>query len=406
MSVLTDAAPLLQEAADVGDDLAAVSYDRIPYIERRWLWNGYVPLGSVCIWAAKGETGKGMLFGGVAARTVLGLPFPGEDQETRHEPGQVVWISGPGEDDQFEDLAPRFRAAIAAAVEEFGLDPELAGENGVIRFVHDLSVWRDDSPVTLPADCTRVRAEITKINKRAEQLGEPRVTLVVADSLSAVLSQGYTIDSRQGATKVMVKLGQFARRADVGFPVLHHLTKDGKVAGSAAVLNSVRLAFIIDRAPDNEDVRLITRHKSNISEAQPQRYIITGHGPDVHAVFVEADDARTERVTQAQARAGALAEEAPVPGSLRARMAAAQPRTEGGQFRLIKRVRRAGQTEPDEPVESPPYASRVLARSAADRDAGRVLTWQATRMPGMEMAGYRDPAGNVVTYGVSSRVLA
>lgn len=370
------------------EDLAAVSFDNVPYIPRRWLQPDYLPVGTVSVWAAKGETGKGMLFCASAARTVLGLPFPNEDQAVRREPGCVMWISGPGEDDSYEDLAPRLRAAIARAVAEFGLDPALAEESGAIQLVYDMSVWRDDSPVTLPADCSRVLAEIGKINKKNAEDGKPPVTLVVADSLQALLSQGYTIDSRQGAVRTMVALNLFARRADVAFPVLHHLTKDGKVAGSPAVLNAVRLAFIIERSKDDERIRTIVRHKSNIAASEPLCYVITGYGPAVHAEFVSGEDARAQRVSAATEQGAA-----PDPASRASRLATAGCRhpsrigtaaqcsgcplkagTETGPFRVLRQTRAV-----DGPAENSrvgnTYATRSEARSAAVKDAGTVLNW-------------------------------
>jgi AAA domain len=381
----------LAEAVTAGkaDDLAALDYTHYPVIERRWRWKGYVPVGTPVIYAAAGGTGKGMLFAAVAARTVLGLPFPGEDPDARPAPGRVVWISGPGEDDQFEDLAPRLRAAIAAAVEEFGLDPALASEKGAIRFIHDLSAWPDDEPVTLPADCPRVLAEIGKVNKRAEKCGEPLVAMVVADSLSAVLSPGYTIDSRQGAVRTMVKLGRFARRADVAFPILHHLTKDKKatVAGSAGVLNSIRLAFVIERAADNEDIRVITPHKFNITEVTGQRYRITGGGGLAHAEFVDATDARAERIEAARGAA------VPEPGTLRARVAAAAD--DPGPFRVLRMARTEGSESAPPQRVGTPQATRAQARALADGDAGQVLTWTPRSEQGQEGAGYRRGATSV-----------
>jgi hypothetical protein len=391
MSFTLPADALAEEAEP---ELAALDYTHIPYIPRRW--QGGDPVGSVAVYASAGGMGKGFLHAAYAARTVLGLPFPGEDAGIRRAPGQVVWISGPGEDDQFEDLAPRFRAAIAVAVEAFGLDPELAGEQGAIRYIRDLSAWLDDAPVTLPADCARVLAEIRRINKLAEKRGDPPVTRVVADSLSAVLSPGYTIDSRQGAVRVMVKLGLFARRADVAFPVLHHLTKDGKVAGSAGVLNAVRLAYVIEPAPDDETVRVVTRHKSNITEAPPLRYLIAGETPMTHAAFIDAGDMRAGRLKAAEAETAE-----PEEGSLRARAAAAA--APAGAFRVKRLVHPAGQAAPDAPqAVGGIYAAREDARGGACRDAGRALAWQrSVKEPGMDIAGCVSSDGTRTGYVVA-----
>jgi hypothetical protein len=389
MSLLAE----LAEEPETG--LTAMDYSQIPYIARRWLWDGTIPVGSPVLFAAAGETGKGMLLCAVVARVVLGLPFPGEDQELRRPPQRALWISGVGEDDLFEDLAPRFRAAIAVAVAEFGLDPELATERGAIRLVHDLSEWSDSTPVSLPADCARVLAEVKAI---PETLGGPPVALVVADSLSALLSDGYTIESRQGARRTMAKLSRFARRADVAFAVIHHMTKDGKVAGSPAVLDSLRLAFVIARSKDDEAVRMITRHKSNISAVDPQGYVIAGDGPGVHAAFIDGQDQRAARVSQATSRAVA-SPAAPVPGSTRARMAAAAAPAEAGPFRVLRMFQPVGGRQTSGSLPGP-LATRDAARASAATDAGCVLAWKAGDRPGMEVAVFKRADGARLGYAV------
>lgn len=379
------------EAAE--EELSAIDYSRIPYIARRWLWPGYVPIGAPTIWAAAGETGKGMLFCLVTARVVLGLPFPNEHPEVRRAPARVVWISGDGEDDQFEDLAPRLRAAIAHAVDEFGLDPELAGEGprGAINLVHDLSQWRDGEGVTLPADCPRILTELKAIEKRH---GGPPVGLLVADSLSALLSDRYTIDSRQGARRVNGKLSRFARMADIAVCIIHHLTKDGKVAGSPAVLDSLRLGFVIVRDEANPDNRVITRRKANISAALPQQYTVTGEGPATHAEFVSAADARTERVAKA-ARSDAAGMTSV---GLHERVAdAAGP--VAGPWRVLMQ-----ETSPSGTVLRHPLGQegdREVARSLAANDAGTVLRWelrQGSAVPHMSVAEHTRADGSKVRY--------
>jgi hypothetical protein len=388
-------AELDQEDATAPDDLAAVDYSKIPFIPRRWGWAGYLPYGSVSLWTAAGETGKGMLFCAVAARVVLGLPFPDEDQAVRRAPQRLVWVTGPGEDDQFEDMAPRLQAALAAAAAEFGLDPGHAQQ--ALSLIHDLSEWRDGTPVSLPADCPRVLAEIKRLNAAA---GKPPVAMVVADSLSALLSDGYTIDSRQGARRTMAMLNRFARKADIVFAVIHHLTKDGKVAGSPAVLDSVRLAFKIVRSKEDDSVRLITRHKANISNAVPVRYIITGKGPSVHAEFVGAGDQRAERIDQAREHASPE----PAEGSIRARMAD-QASADPGPFRVLRRVRSPGQAQPDGAWLPGSFDQRDAACKAAEGDAAQVLAWQRDpKTPGFYIAAFRRPDGADVAYGVKRKV--
>jgi hypothetical protein len=377
-------------------------YDSYPVIERRWYWPGYVPVGSPVVIAAKGGTGKGFLLCLIVAYLVLGLPFPGDDQEERRAPVRVLWITGPGEDDPYEDLAPRLRAAIAHAVREFGLDPELAGEGprGAIRLVHNLSRWPGGGLVTIPADCPRIAAVIGEMNRKADKEGTPRVGMVVADSLSALLSEGSSIDFRQRARRVMVDLAEFARAADIAFAILHHLTKDGKVAGSPAVLDSLRVALRIDYSPEDERVRVIIQEKENTGGAPPQRYVLAGIGLSSHAEFADEQEQRAERVVLAEQHSAAgLTPSREVPALGPCTPGAVQPAGEG-PFKVYRLIRRDRCPEERDTLPGT-YATRAEARAAVTADAGAVLAWRdAPALPGVHVAAYAHPDGAERVYGI------
>jgi hypothetical protein len=400
---LTDALATEQPAGVIARRTrVAPGYGSYPVIERRWYWRGYVPVGSPVVIAAKGGTGKGFLLALIVAYLVLGLPFPGDDQEARRDPVRVIWITGPGEDDPYEDLAPRLRAAIAYAVRAFGLDPELAGEGprGAIHLVHNLSRWLDGGLVTIPADCKRLTQVVNMLNREAEEQGTPRVGMVVADSLSALLSDGYSIDYRQRARRVMVELSEFARAADIALAILHHFTKDGKVAGSPAVLDALRVVLRIDRSAEDESVRVIMQEKKNGADEDPQRYVITGTGLAAHAEFVAAADARAERVVSAE-RAGvtSLARPRMMPALPAGEVPALVP-ADPGPFIVLRVVRRDRETDQQSRLAGE-FASREAARAAVTADAGAVLTWKPAPGPGsMHVAAYGHPDGSRRVYAI------
>jgi hypothetical protein len=384
-------------AGDVGpvdaDDLAAVDYSNIPYIPRRWLWPDYIPIGNPALFAAVGGAGKGMLFCAVIARVALGLPFPNEDQAVRRDPGRVVYIAGT-EDDPFEDLAPRLRAAIAVAVAEFGLDPSLSEESGAIRLVHDLSEWKDGSPFEVPGDMGRLLTEVGKLNR----VGGPAVALVVIDPLADLLGENDHITSVRSARMVMRSLKQFARQADVALGVIHHLTKDGKVSGSPAVVDALRLAFMVERTKDDPELRVIKMVKGNIAKGEPQQYTITGAGASAHAVFVNAENARAERVSAAQQ---ATAPGGPAAGSVRARLVTAQAEdSAGGPFRVMRVTREPGEARDTRTWVGAAYARRSEARSAAVRDAGTVLNWERAKGMPNEVAALKRSDGATRGYAI------
>jgi hypothetical protein len=424
------------------DELAAVSYSRIPTILRRWLWPGVLPIGNPALFAGGGSVGKGVLFALVAAHVVLGIPFPGTAQYAELErwresgadapmpelagPGRVIWIAGM-EDDQFEDLAPRLRAAIRYLAQLDRLPAEQADDTrGAIRFVHDLSEWPDGSAFALPVDCDRLAAtvrsldtELTADNRRRDPEDPdapppgPPVRLVIMDPLSELLSdepapsgpggtrQRYTIDSRQGARRTLRPVKAMARKLDISVVIIHHLTQDGKVAGSPAVLDCLRLAFVITRRKDDPSARVITQHKSNISDTPPQQYTTACAYPDTHAAWIAAADERAERVRAASARP------APDQGSLRDRVRAAAGQREPiaaedvaevppGPYGLIKR---AG----DGPAEiiGRGYEDQAGARAAAATDAGTAeLSWHPGDAPGIAVCALRMPTGEPRGYSV------
>lgn len=381
------------EAASVDpEELAALDYTNYPYIPRRWLWRDYIPVGNPVLLAAAGGTGKGLLMCAVTARVVLGLPFPNEDQALRRDPGRVVHIAG-SEDDPFEDLAPRFRAAIAAAVAEFGLDPSLAEESGAIRYVHDLSAWKDDSPFEVPADMGRLLTEVGKLNRLPYETA--KVAMVTMDPLADLLGEHDHITSVRSARRVMRAIKGFARQADIAVAVIHHLTKDGKVSGSPAVVDALRLAYMVERDKDDPEMRVIRPVKANIVKGEPQQYTITGSGASVHAQFVSAQDARTERVSGASARTAPE----PVAGSRSARLAAAKAAdTDGAPFRVVRQTKEGGDKVTARVGTT--YPTRSAAREAAVKDAGAVLNW--TRPDGLQsdLAALGRPDGATRGYAV------
>jgi hypothetical protein len=431
--------------AEWEDELAAVSYSRIPTILRRWLWPGVLPIGNPALFAGGGSVGKGVLFALVAAHVVLGIPFPGTAQYAELErwresgadadmpelagPGRVIWIAGM-EDDQFEDLAPRLRAAIRYLVQLYRLAPELADDTrGAIRFVHDLSEWPDGSAFALPVDCDRLAAtvrsldiELTAANRRRDPEDPdapppgPPVRLVIMDPLSELLSDEpapvthggsagrqlrYTIDSRQGARRTLRPVKAMARKLDISVVIIHHLTQDGKVAGSPAVLDCLRLAFVITRRKDDPSARVITQHKSNISDTPPQQYTTVCGYPDTHAAWIAAADERAERVRAASTRP------APTAGSMRDRVrAAAGQRAPSAAEELAEvppgpygLLRRAGDAPPE--VLGRGYEDQGAARAAAASDAGTAeLSWQPGEAPGIAVCALRLPTGQLRGYSV------
>ncbi len=210
--------------------------------------------------------------------------------------------------------------------------------------------------------------------------------------------QRYTIDSRQGARRTLRPVKAMARRLDISVVIVHHLTQDGKVAGSPAVLDCLRLAFVISARKDDPATRVITQHKSNISDTPPQQYTTACAYPDTHAAWVASADERAARVQAAAARS------APDQGTLRDRVRAAAgqrapvPGDElpPGPYGLLRRM---GDASPE--VMGRAYASQDAARGAAAADAGTDgLAWLPGDKPGVAACAVRTATGELRGYSV------
>lgn len=414
--------------------LASLSFDLIPSEARVWLVPGILAEGEVTVDAGVGETAKSLRNLMFAVRAVLGVAQPGEDHETTREPARALWITSGTEDDPMRDLAPRFAVAIAACAAEFGLDPEQA--RSALRYVHNLSEWAEGGPVHITeAGLADIRAEVDALNQldadnrppdHPEYAGPgPQVRLIVFDPLDALLGPDQTINTRTGARLVMTGLSRFARGTGAAVSVIHHVIASGnKIAGSPAVTNSVRLAFI--SAPDkaNKQVICMRKVKANIAAPADVRYVVAtlpadaaeaaGVAASAFVAFLGdqaaargAGDTLRERVTAAHQSD---------PGSLRARVRAAagqlaEPGQDaevpaggpqdapGGPVRLLRRELPPGGEVGPMVVVGRSWPTAQAARDQAARDAGQVLTWK-TGSAGRETAAVKLPTGAVLGYTI------
>jgi hypothetical protein len=407
--------------------LDSLSFDGIPSdVRRTWVVPGVLALGEVTIIAGQGGVGwKGLTLVKLGALCALGLPMPGDPDGTERTPGRVLWVSSGTEDDPLFDLSPRFASALAACAAEHLLDP--AAAHLAMRLIHNLSEWPDGSPVEVPDDLPRVRAEVARLNdldgqNRPRKLADgspnpdytqpgPPVRIVVFDPLDALLGPGSTVDSRPGARRVMAHWNRFARGANVSAPVIHHVIASGnKIAGSPAITNSVRLAFLVKADPANDAIRIMSSFKSNVSSPGDLRYVKIDSDPMPYIAFLDAEGTgAAAHLPGAGAQvAGDTLRERIAQVTNPVKTAPAGPARPGdwdsagaGRFKVIRRVQGPdGTNEPAQVVADRP--GRGQARAAAEQHASRgPLTWMpAGGVAGMDTAAYRDGT-RLVSYGVA-----
>lgn len=87
----------------VGRLLAGVTMRAI-----EWLWEGWIPIGYLTIFAGETGAGKSTILADIAARVSTGAVWPGETPDQRREPGRVLWL---GSEDSIEEMTiPRLTA--------------------------------------------------------------------------------------------------------------------------------------------------------------------------------------------------------------------------------------------------------------------------------------------------------
>lgn len=87
----------------VGRSLAGVAMRAIV-----WLWEGWIPIGYLTIFAGESAAGKSTVLADIAARASTGDPWPGETADRRRAPARVLWL---GSEDSAEEMTvPRLTA--------------------------------------------------------------------------------------------------------------------------------------------------------------------------------------------------------------------------------------------------------------------------------------------------------
>jgi hypothetical protein len=263
---------------------ADVTHDPLPI---EWNWEGRIPRGHVVLMAGFREVAKGLLGWSVIGAVTNGLLLPGEEGDPERiaaglspkEPGDVIGVWA--EDDANEDNAWRARAS--------GTD---------LGRVHDASILL---PGGTPFELSAARGDMGNIPELLGYIRQLRTAgrnprLVVLDPLDNLVMNG-TIQSPQGATRLMKRLEFVARRTGVTVLVVHHLRpqgKDGKVGGSSKVVDVPRWVYTLKPDEDAPELMVMHREKGNQGKPADLRYRIVRDGHASRIEWVPAEDVRAE----------------------------------------------------------------------------------------------------------------
>ncbi len=223
-----------QAAGDAPDRGLRVSWGPdIRVVPIQFLWQGYIPLGSLGLLAGPPKVGKSTVATDLQARVSRGAPMP---DGTPGREGRVLLIAP--EDGESEALARYLEAG--GDRERFGV------------------VWEDleDPDAQVPPTFPERLVELERL------IREHGVLLVVIDNLDKVVGRKVEMNKAKDVTEVLAPLQAMAKRTGAAILAIEHTRKGGAgdpldaVLGSRKVTGVARFVAFVVRDQDNPKQRL------------------------------------------------------------------------------------------------------------------------------------------------------
>ena len=377
----------------------AVPFSTIPARPVHWLHKGFIPFRHVTVVVGQGGTSKGLCTLDYAARMTRGDPMPGEAEPLSAGPMDVIVVLP--EDDPNEAVAGR-----------------LSGAGAVTDRVHNLTIFPDGHPFTVPGDIPSIATAIAQIeDPELTPLpadGKPRtVGMVILDPLLALAEND--LRTRGQARPIMEALEQVAKDHHLVILLTHHTNANGQAASSRGITETVRNVITLSRVPksaEDDPNRIMTVSKTNIGVTGASlRYELTGSIEEPHVVWaceLPADegsrgyDVSAEPVRQAACKhpwkAGSCSD-CPLRDAGGHAQPERTPRPPFAGIPLSKRYRASFLAGEAKPVVIGDYASADLARQACRGASPVALSWHpVAEVAGMEGAAVTDHSAGVTTY--------
>ncbi len=222
-------------------DIKTISFNEIEPEPINWLWPGYLPLGKLVTLDGDPGTSKTTFAIDIAARITRGAPMPLEETAIR-SPGRVLFLSA--EDGLADTLRPRLEAANADINRVFA--PQLTSTGRL---------------PTLPDDIGEFQSMIFRL----------KPILVILDPLAAFLSANINSHRDSDIRRALFPVSLLAGNTGATVLIIRHLNKmPGTSAmyrggGSIGIIGAARAAFLVGKAPDESDDRILAPIKSNLS---------------------------------------------------------------------------------------------------------------------------------------------
>lgn len=214
-----------------------------------WLWPDRIAAGSLTLIDGDPSLGKSLLTLDLAAHLTTARPLP--DGYVPPEPVSVVLVGH--QDGLHNTVLPRLEAAQADL-------------NRVHVFAgHDRAgLW--SSLPRFPEDCDLLRETVQETGSR----------LVVLDPLMSLLSERFCSLNERMAYRVLGPLAKLAQETCAALLAVRHLNKGGlgqralyRGSGSIAVSGAARTAFLVGRAPADDDLCVLACTKTNLALPPP-----------------------------------------------------------------------------------------------------------------------------------------
>jgi len=245
--------------------IAAVAASEVETKPIEWLWRGRIPRGKLTIFDGDPGLGKSVVTMDIAARVSTGRGFP---DGSPCAPGNVLILNL--EDESADTIVPRLKAHGADLSRVFILPGEVPDEDGKARAVE------------IPRDLPLLEGAVV----------EHGAVLLILDPIMTMLSGDANKD--QDARKALTPVKEVSGRTGVSVIGVRHLNKSlglkaiQRGSGNMGLIGVARAGSFFAEHPDDEDLRVMAAHKSNLAEKPPSlAYSLVPWAIDPEIVRVE-----------------------------------------------------------------------------------------------------------------------
>ncbi|CAN5462312.1 hypothetical protein BH11PLA2_BH11PLA2_51660 [soil metagenome] len=244
----------------------------------KWHIPARIPRGMFTLLASYGGLGKSTLTRHIIANTTTGRCAFGITYETGG-PGEVIMLAA---EDSYEETVV----------------PHLVAEGA------DLSMVSQVFHVKTEPDSRKTRVHVGPehiMQLREELKLRPNVRLIVIDPVATFAAKAGINDAKAAEVRrVLDPIANLAQETGIAVIVIAHFNKGlgrsaaDRIAGSRAYVDTARLAYVIDKNPEDEEQRLLMPVKSNVLGIEKEAAVFKLRG-------IEADTIETVRQHPAMA---------------------------------------------------------------------------------------------------------